>query len=96
MLSRAVAFSAALARRTLAPGTLQQHQPFLAACCLHHGTVFQINELENELDAEQKRGIESLKGARKYERRLKELTYQVFKALRPLTCNALGHLPWPT
>ncbi|NXO04183.1 MYH1B protein, partial [Rhinopomastus cyanomelas] len=35
-----------------------------------------INELENELDAEQKRGIESLKGARKYERRLKELTYQ--------------------
>ncbi|XP_051491185.1 myosin-1B-like [Apus apus] len=35
-----------------------------------------IHELENELDAEQKRGIESLKGARKYERRLKELTYQ--------------------
>ncbi|KAJ7407281.1 hypothetical protein WISP_127611 [Willisornis vidua] len=35
-----------------------------------------INELENELHAEQKRGIESLKGARKYERRLKELTYQ--------------------
>uniref|UniRef100_A0A663NC02 Myosin-13 n=1 Tax=Athene cunicularia TaxID=194338 RepID=A0A663NC02_ATHCN len=35
-----------------------------------------INELENELDAEQKRGIESLKGARKYEQRLKELTYQ--------------------
>ncbi|NXE27625.1 MYH1B protein, partial [Ardeotis kori] len=35
-----------------------------------------INELENELDAEQKRGIESLKGTRKYERRLKELTYQ--------------------
>ncbi|KAF4804955.1 hypothetical protein TURU_003078 [Turdus rufiventris] len=35
-----------------------------------------INELENELQSEQKRGIESLKGARKYERRLKELTYQ--------------------
>uniref|UniRef100_A0A8C8BHG5 Myosin heavy chain 2 n=1 Tax=Otus sunia TaxID=257818 RepID=A0A8C8BHG5_9STRI len=35
-----------------------------------------INELENELDAEQKRGIESLKGARKYEQRLTELTYQ--------------------
>ncbi|KAF1461274.1 hypothetical protein FQV24_0012038, partial [Spheniscus mendiculus] len=35
-----------------------------------------INELENELHAEQKRGVESLKGARKYERRLKELTYQ--------------------
>uniref|UniRef100_A0A8C2THI0 Myosin-3-like n=1 Tax=Coturnix japonica TaxID=93934 RepID=A0A8C2THI0_COTJA len=35
-----------------------------------------IHELENELDIEQKRGTESLKGARKYERRLKELTYQ--------------------
>ncbi|CAM9118185.1 unnamed protein product, partial [Bubo scandiacus] len=35
-----------------------------------------INELENELDAKQKRGIESLKGARKYEQRLTELTYQ--------------------
>ncbi|NWH18776.1 MYH4 protein, partial [Grus americana] len=35
-----------------------------------------IKELENELDAEQKRGRESLKGVRKYERRLKELTYQ--------------------
>uniref|UniRef100_A0A8B9F2A1 Myosin-7B n=1 Tax=Amazona collaria TaxID=241587 RepID=A0A8B9F2A1_9PSIT len=35
-----------------------------------------VSELENELDAEQKRGTESLKGARKYERRLKELTYQ--------------------
>ncbi|NXE42257.1 MYH4 protein, partial [Ptilorrhoa leucosticta] len=35
-----------------------------------------INELENELHSEQKRGVESLKGARKYERRLKELTYQ--------------------
>ncbi|NXR52817.1 MYSS protein, partial [Hippolais icterina] len=35
-----------------------------------------IHELENELHSEQKRGVESLKGARKYERRLKELTYQ--------------------
>ncbi|XP_057279122.1 myosin-1B-like isoform X2 [Pezoporus wallicus] len=35
-----------------------------------------VSELENELDAEQKRGTESLKSARKYERRLKELTYQ--------------------
>ncbi|KAI6075841.1 Myosin-13-like protein [Aix galericulata] len=35
-----------------------------------------IHELENELDVEQKRGIESVKVARKYERRLKELTYQ--------------------
>uniref|UniRef100_A0A8D0FIC2 Myosin heavy chain 2 n=1 Tax=Strix occidentalis caurina TaxID=311401 RepID=A0A8D0FIC2_STROC len=35
-----------------------------------------INELENKLDVEQKRGIESLQGARKYEQRLTELTYQ--------------------
>uniref|UniRef100_A0A3P9LWK3 Myosin, heavy chain 6, cardiac muscle, alpha n=1 Tax=Oryzias latipes TaxID=8090 RepID=A0A3P9LWK3_ORYLA len=35
-----------------------------------------IRELENELDAEQKRGAESIKGVRKYERRIKELTYQ--------------------
>ncbi|KAJ8274916.1 hypothetical protein COCON_G00095410 [Conger conger] len=35
-----------------------------------------IRELENELEAEQKRGIESVKGVRKYERRIKELTYQ--------------------
>ncbi|OXB66093.1 hypothetical protein ASZ78_010998 [Callipepla squamata] len=35
-----------------------------------------IHELENELDIEQKRGTESLKGARRYERKLKELTYQ--------------------
>lgn len=43
--------------------------------------MFQIHELENELDIEQKRGTESLKGARKYERRLKELTYQVLQIL---------------
>uniref|UniRef100_A0A672K996 Myosin, heavy chain 6, cardiac muscle, alpha n=1 Tax=Sinocyclocheilus grahami TaxID=75366 RepID=A0A672K996_SINGR len=35
-----------------------------------------IRELENELDAEQKRGSESIKSVRKYERRIKELTYQ--------------------
>ncbi|KAF3703274.1 Myosin-6 Myosin heavy chain 6 Myosin heavy chain, cardiac muscle alpha isoform [Channa argus] len=35
-----------------------------------------IKELENELEAEQKRGAESIKGIRKYERRMKELTYQ--------------------
>ncbi|KAG5846915.1 hypothetical protein ANANG_G00120030 [Anguilla anguilla] len=35
-----------------------------------------IRELENELEAEQKRGIESIKGVRKYERRIKELTFQ--------------------
>ncbi|XP_069056509.1 myosin-1B-like [Pleurodeles waltl] len=35
-----------------------------------------VRELENELEAEQKRGAESIKGVRKYERRLKEVTYQ--------------------
>ncbi|XP_077022094.1 myosin-13-like isoform X2 [Tamandua tetradactyla] len=35
-----------------------------------------VRELENELDAEQKRGAEALKGAHKYERKLKEMTYQ--------------------
>nr|XP_020669876.1 myosin-7-like [Pogona vitticeps] len=35
-----------------------------------------VHELENELDAEQKRGVEAIKGVRKYERRLKEITYQ--------------------
>ena len=33
--------------------------------------------MEGELDAEQKRGAEAIKGVRKYERRVKEITYQV-------------------
>ncbi|XP_071236777.1 myosin heavy chain, fast skeletal muscle [Salvelinus alpinus] len=35
-----------------------------------------VRELESEVDAEQKRGAEAIKGVRKYERRVKELTYQ--------------------
>nr|XP_015194645.1 PREDICTED: myosin-7-like [Lepisosteus oculatus] len=35
-----------------------------------------VRELENELEAEQRKGTESVKGVRKYERRIKELTYQ--------------------
>ncbi|KAK5902985.1 hypothetical protein CgunFtcFv8_006803 [Champsocephalus gunnari] len=35
-----------------------------------------IKELEGELEAEQRRGTESIKGVRKYERRVKELSYQ--------------------
>lgn len=38
-----------------------------------------VRELENELDAEQKRSGEAMKGVRKYERKIKELTYQVKK-----------------
>ncbi|MCJ8748671.1 hypothetical protein PDJAM_G00167450 [Pangasius djambal] len=35
-----------------------------------------VRELESEVDAEQRRGVEAVKGVRKYERRVKELTYQ--------------------
>ena len=37
----------------------------------------QVRELENEVELEQKKSSEALKGIRKYERRIKELTYQV-------------------
>lgn len=36
-----------------------------------------VRELENEVEAEQRRGADAVKGVRKYERRVKELTYQV-------------------
>ena len=36
-----------------------------------------MRELEGEVDSEQKRSAEAVKGVRKYERRVKELTYQV-------------------
>lgn len=39
--------------------------------------LFKVRELENEVDMEQKRSSDSVKGIRKYERRIKELTYQV-------------------
>lgn len=39
---------------------------------------FQVRELENEVESEQKKSSEAVKGIRKYERRIKELTYQVF------------------
>ncbi|KAM9337638.1 myosin-7-like [Symphorus nematophorus] len=35
-----------------------------------------VRELEAEVEAEQKKGSDSVKGVRKYERRVKELTYQ--------------------
>ena len=37
----------------------------------------QVRELEGEVENEQKRGVDAVKGVRKYERRVKELTYQV-------------------
>ena len=36
-----------------------------------------VRELETEVEAEQRRGADAVKGVRKYERRVKELTYQV-------------------
>uniref|UniRef100_A0AAY5KYX4 Myosin motor domain-containing protein n=1 Tax=Esox lucius TaxID=8010 RepID=A0AAY5KYX4_ESOLU len=35
-----------------------------------------VRELEAEVEAEQRRGVDAVKGVRKYERRVKELTYQ--------------------
>ncbi|XP_033941657.1 uncharacterized protein [Pseudochaenichthys georgianus] len=35
-----------------------------------------VHELEAEVEAEQRRGVDAVKGVRKYERRVKELTYQ--------------------
>ncbi|XP_028976020.2 myosin heavy chain, fast skeletal muscle [Esox lucius] len=35
-----------------------------------------VRELETEVEAEQRRGVDAIKGVRKYERRVKELTYQ--------------------
>lgn len=37
----------------------------------------QVRELENELETELRRNSDAQKGARKFERRIKELTYQV-------------------
>lgn len=42
----------------------------------------QVRELENELESEVRRNTDSQKGVRKYERRIKELTYQVMKLER--------------
>ena len=39
--------------------------------------MLQVQELESELDAEQRRHAETQKNARKADRRLKELSFQV-------------------
>ncbi|KAF3858498.1 hypothetical protein F7725_011699 [Dissostichus mawsoni] len=38
--------------------------------------LHRVKELENEVELEQKKSTEAVKGIRKYERRMKELTYQ--------------------
>jgi len=48
----------------------------------------QVRELENEVEGEQKKSSEAVKGIRKYERRIKELTYQVCcRKLASLICT---------
>lgn len=42
----------------------------------------QVRELESEVEMEQKKSGEAVKGVRKYERRIKELTYQVRRTFR--------------
>lgn len=44
---------------------------------IYYIVLHQVRELENELEMEQKKSSEAAKGIRKYERRLKDLTYQV-------------------
>ncbi|KAJ8384938.1 hypothetical protein AAFF_G00197460 [Aldrovandia affinis] len=45
-------------------------------CNVRPGLNKKVRELEAEVENEQKRGIDAVKGVRKYERRVKELTYQ--------------------
>ena len=40
-------------------------------------SFLKVRELETEVEGEQRRGADAVKGVRKYERRVKELTYQV-------------------
>lgn len=49
----------------------------LTCDCLATMTCWQVKDLETELESEQKKGQEYQKIVRKYERRIKELSYQV-------------------
>ena len=40
-------------------------------------SIVKVRELEGEVEAAQRSGGDAIKGVRKYERRVKELTYQV-------------------
>lgn len=51
-----------------------------------------MRELENELEAEQRHGSESVKGVRKLERRIKELTYQVEKPCSRSQCKVFTNV----
>ena len=43
---------------------------------MNNSTV-KVRELESEVESAQRSGVDAIKGVRKYERRVKELTYQV-------------------
>ncbi|KAM8723547.1 myosin heavy chain, fast skeletal muscle-like isoform 1-T1 [Acanthopagrus schlegelii] len=51
-----------------------------------------VRELESEVEAEQRRGADAVKGVRKYERRVKELTYQVSRTEKLLNSNLFSIL----
>lgn len=50
-----------------------------------------MRELEGEVESEQKRNVEAVKGLRKHERRVKELTYQVQQYFLPLSSPPYVH-----
>ena len=49
--------------------------------------ILQVRELESEVEGEQRRGADAIKGVRKYERRVKELTYQVIHFTPKKQCH---------
>lgn len=53
------------------------HQSFHSKHKVFKFHILKVRELETEVEAEQRRGADAVKGVRKYERRVKELTYQV-------------------
>lgn len=55
----------------------------------HITALLQVRELETELEAEQRHGSDAVKGVRKLERRIKELTYQVNSNPMQTFCDAL-------
>lgn len=68
------------------------YRDFVSSVSLKNITgVLQVRELENELEAEQRRGSDSVRGVRKLERRIKDLTYQVNStAPSPIPCKSCG------
>ncbi|CAB1352873.1 unnamed protein product, partial [Coregonus sp. 'balchen'] len=61
----------------------------------------QVRELESEFETEQRRGVDTIKGVRKYERRVKELTYQDLAEKLQLKVKAYKRknkptLTWPS